>query len=285
MLILIGGNMRIKIEPKWYGAKLQPYQTRYEREMIRKYQERLREKRIRGDPKGSFNPVEGPYAKIYDVEVSSVKGYLKENDIIIDIGAGEGRLVEAALQIGVKKIIAMDPDQLAIETLKQRFGKDIEIIRGFAQNMHFLADKSVDVSVSLGNTFGVLWDVEENWGRLVCRQKEALLEMIRITRREIIFTVYGKETTESSLKAYEPLYRNVIAIVDGLMLIEEKGDDAPYLIQGEGEKKISRFVFQKFDRIYLENLLRDCGLCPHEYSIKSIPEGTEYGFLIRINLR
>lgn len=274
--------MKLHIRPKWYGSGKEPRQTFNESRMVREYQNRLEEKRRRGDPKGGFNPVEGPYAELYHKEVLAVQSSLKKDDVVLDVGAGEGRFVEIALQRGAKKVIALDPDQIAIEALRRQFKANVEVVQGFAQNMYFLADKSVDIAVFTGNSLGVMWDIIGNWKELICRQKEALLEMIRVARRAVVFTVYGKVTTESSLKAYEPLYRNVIDTIDGLMLIEEH-DNKPHLIKGSDGNEVSRFIFQKFDRLYLENLLADCGVQRQHYSIENIPDGKEYGYLVTID--
>ena len=62
------------------------------------------------------------------------------------------------------------------------------------------------------------------------------------------------------------------------MFVEE-GEQKPYSITGE---RVERFVFQKFDRRYIGNLLKDAGIS--SYSIEGVPEGAEYGYLVVINV-
>ncbi len=195
---------------------------------------------------------------------------------MLDAGAGYGRLVEAALKKGVKQVVALEPDKRAIVKLKQRFGRNkrVTIVRGIAQALPF-PDASIDIVTFVGNNLGVMWKIVGDWEELRCMQKEAIQEMLRVAKREVSFIVYGKETIVSSLKTYESVQDNIVGIRDGLMLVEGK----PYRIV-DGGAEVERFVYQKFDRRYLENLLADAGV--RRYEITGIPKGTEYGYLVTL---
>ena len=257
---------------KWYGSRPDAAERAREKQLLTRYRQSIKGKK----GSGVFDPKEeGPYGKLYHREVEIISRRINPGDSVLDVGAGYGRLVKAALVNGAESVVALEPDQIAVKELEKRFGKRIQVVKGFAQKMDF-ADRSFDIVAFVGNSLGMMWSFED--GELVCQQKEALLEMVRVAEREVSFIVYGKETLESSLKAYEPLARNIVDIRDGLMFVEE-GERKPYNITGE---QVERFVFQKFGRGYLENLLKDAGIA--DYSIKGVPEGTEYGYLVVIKV-
>lgn len=267
----------MRIIPKWYGGRPTPKERAKEQMLLRKYQEKLQENRLAGIAPGEFRPTEGPYAQIYNREVGIAKKKVRPNDIVLDIGAGRGRFVEAALDCGAGKVIALEPDPRALAALSKRFKTSkVEIVRGVAEDMGCIEERSIDLVTFTGNSLGMMWEVVGNWETMICRQKEALLEMLRVSRREVSFIVYGKETLESSLKAYEPLYDNVVNIQDGLMMVEIKRSN------GSGSNEIDRLVYQKFDREYLENLLADVLIVKRNYSIVGVPDGKEYGYLVTI---
>lgn len=267
----------------WYGKGREPKQSANEKRLLARYRERLEERRL-SEAVPKFDPKKGPYAELYYKEVEIIAKLIKPGDVVLDVGAGRGRLVQAALDQGALKVFALEPDSRAVNTLSEKFrGKSVCSVLGKAQSMLFLADGQVDLSLFVGNSLGMMWDVPREWEGMFCRQKEALLEMLRVARREVAFIVYGKQTMESALEAYLDCQDNVIDIQDGLMLVEEMMDSRkPYKIATGSGRSHERFVYQKFDREYLENLLKDVGLSEAQFSIKGIPEGTEYGYLVTI---
>jgi hypothetical protein len=277
--------MKLSVRPVWYGRGKGPVQTPKEKRLLEGYHERLRQERIAGKRPGAFNPRKGPYSELYRCEVGIIAGLVRQGDIMLDIGAGFGRLVEAALDAGASKVFALEPDRRAFSALSRRFeGDDVCTVFGVAQRLLNFEDKEVDMTAFVGNSLGMMWKVD-GAGELRCLQKDALLEMLRVTRREIAFVVYGKQVLESSLDAYGAVHRNITDIVDGLMLIEEPVEERkPYLIHEGTGRTCERFVFQKFDRSYLEGLLADADLDGSRYTITGFPLGTEHGFLVRISV-
>ncbi len=271
----------MRITPKWYGGKPNPKEHSKEQRLLRAYHKKLEELRLAGIGPGEFKPVEGPYADVYNREVEIIKGRVRQGDIVLDVGAGHGRIVEAALERGAGQVTALEPDTRAIRLLSEKFKTPkVKIRYGVAEKMDRIHDRSIDLVTFVGNSLGMMWKAVGDWEELVCKQREAILEMMRVARREVSFIVYGKESLESSLKAYEPVRDNVVAIRNGLMLVEGK-DDKPFVIM-DGGKAIERFVYQKFDRGYLENLLADAGLSGADYRITGVPDGKEYGYLVVI---
>lgn len=267
----------------WYGRGKQPTQSEKEKRLLARYRLMLEEQRDSGAaPK--FDPQKGPYAELYHMEVETIAKLIRPGDVVVDVGAGRGRLVQAALVKGASKVFALEPDARAFNALSQRFsGKDVCTVFEKAQSMITFEDRQVDLAVFVGNNLGMMWDVSHGWEVMTCRQKEAIQEMIRVARREVAFIVYGKQTIESALETYLECQDNIIDIQDGLMLVEEKADlRKPYKIATGSGLSHERFVFQKFERDYLENLLADVGLERRQYSIEGIPGGKEYGYLVRI---
>jgi len=264
------------------GGYCSPKSNPLELALLRRYHARIQELKRTKTPKGDFKPAKGPYAELYNQEVAIMKRRINPGDTLLDAGAGYGRLVEGALEAGAAHVMALEPDQNALNVLSEKFGTDerVEITKGFVQDLSFLKDKTMDIVAFVGNNLGMMWGIDGEWDQIICEQKEAIQEMIRVARREVAFIVYGKATIESSLKAYEPLHRNIIWIHDGLMLVEEK-DDKPYRIGTEGAE-LERFVFQKFDRQYLEQLLKDVNVS--NYSIVEIPKEKDYGYLVTIQI-
>src|SRR5208283_1150198 len=134
-----------------------------------------------------------------------------------------------------RKVIALEPDLRAIQRLSEKYKTPkVEVVRGVAEDMSMIPDGSIDLVAFIGNSMGMMWKVVGDWEEMVCTQKEAILEMVRVARREVSFIVYGKETIESSLTAYLSVQDNVVGIKDGLMLVEMK-QNKPFIIMEEGK--------------------------------------------------
>ena len=54
-------------------------------------------------------------------------GFLNKNDLVFDVGANIGNRVKVFLQIGCK-VVAVEPQKDCISVLKQKFGKNIELV-------------------------------------------------------------------------------------------------------------------------------------------------------------
>jgi SAM-dependent methyltransferase len=276
--------MRLSVRPRWYGKEQKPTMRAEEQRLLQRYHERLAGLRKAGVPPGEFSPTKGPYAELYNQEVAIARRFVKPGDTVLDVGAGYGRLVGAVLDEGADKVFALEPDAKAVHELSERYAdRSVCTVFGVAERMIMFEDDQLDLTLSIGNSLGMMWRVEGRWDELQCLQKKALSEMLRVTKREVAFIVYGKEVLESSLAAYESLQRNIAGIRDGLMLVEElKVEEKPYIMYDSQGGMVDRFVFQKFTREYLENLLADVGLQASQYSITGVPEGREYGFLVSI---
>src|SRR3989338_5675319 len=144
--------MKLKIEPRWYGMKASRREIQIEQRLLRAYHKRL----PYAQP-GSFDPHYGPYSELYNKEVDIMQRRIRRNDVVLDIGAGEGRLVEAALARGAKKVIALEPDSRASAELRRKFGERIMVVENFAQDMAFLQDHSIDIVTFVGNSLGMMW--------------------------------------------------------------------------------------------------------------------------------
>ena len=112
-----------------------------------------------------------------------IEKYLKENDRILEIGAGTGRYSHALAQKGYR-VDAVELIEHNIDIFKSRTtdGEKISVTRGNALDLSAFDDCTYDITLLLGPMYH-LYSVQE--------QKRALSEAIRVTRPEgIVFAAY-----------------------------------------------------------------------------------------------
>jgi ubiquinone/menaquinone biosynthesis C-methylase UbiE len=107
----------------------------------------------------------------------------------LDIGAGDGRFTEIALDSGATNIVAVDINPNCIEMLKSRFSEDrkVRIMQEDARNMRF-EDDSFDRVICLGNTLGNMFETYPGGEKSF--QADVLREMFRVAKEEVVLTLH-----------------------------------------------------------------------------------------------
>jgi 2-polyprenyl-6-hydroxyphenyl methylase/3-demethylubiquinone-9 3-methyltransferase len=165
-------------------------------------------------------------------EIIEIKKFLKNDSIVLDVGCGWGREIKELAPF-CKKIIGIDNDAKEIKIAKS-YLKDIpnlELHTQDAKNTSF-PDKSFDIIICVGNTFGNLGD-----------DKEAVLrEIKRLIKKngKILISVYSEGAKSKRIKAYESIGLKIKTIKNGKIIFEDG------LISEEFSKDELKKIFEKF---------------------------------------
>jgi ubiquinone/menaquinone biosynthesis C-methylase UbiE len=173
-----------------------------------------------------------------------LKQNIKKNSIILDVGCGFGRNIEAINGI-CKKIVGIDHNKKLLEGTKKKMKKfgNIEILFGEATNLKF-PENYFDYAICMGNTFGNLGE----------NKIKALKEMKRVAKNggTIIISVYSEKALEERLASYSRAGVE-IAKIEGTTVITKEG-----------------FEFEQFTKEELTKIFETTGLKPEIKELNQI---------------
>lgn len=201
------------------------------------------------------------FMRIYiDVENREVPKEIQEGEEVLDIGTGTGRLIRIARN-RMGKLIGIDKNRRYLELLRERYGEDPKIEFKEADVRRIpLEDRSIEVTVCMGNTLGLFYTMEEKEPKSF--QVQALREMVRVTKKRIIITVHSRKMLWESLRYYRMNNLETPRMKNGGVVLREDEE----------------LVSQKFSREDLEGLMRAAGIRNYEI----IPLN-KYVWMVRIN--
>ncbi len=171
------------------------------------------------------------------VEEKKLKGLIKGNALILDVGCGSGRCI-ALLRRTAGKIVGMDYSTKMIRKAFKKVGKcpNVELFLENAESMPF-ADNSFDYVLCMFNTLGVLNGSKE----------KALREIKRVVKPKgkIFASVYSENALGEQVKEYAEYLGLTIKKIDA---------DAIYAKEG--------FVSERFSKAKIKRLFNSVGLNP-----------------------
>ena len=110
-------------------------------------------------------------------EKEGVRKWVKESNLILDVGCGTGRMTSFLKDMGFE-VVGVDISRPMLEFAKSRV-PGINLIQASADALPFV-DKSFDSNVSM---WGCLCHVDDPY--------LTLEEFVRVTRKRLVFSIYG----------------------------------------------------------------------------------------------
>lgn len=140
-------------------------------------------------------------------ENNYLKKNVKRGTVVLDVGCGFGRNIEAINKIA-KKVVGIDNNKPLCEKNIEKLSKfkDVEFFCENAEKMHF-PNNTFDYVICMGNTFG---DFAEN-------KLKILKEMKRVAKSggKIIISVYSEKALDIRKKEYKRIGIKIKKIDNG----------------------------------------------------------------------
>jgi len=140
-------------------------------------------------------------------ENAYLKKNIKKDTVVLDVGCGFGRNIEAIAKIA-KKIVGIDNNRPLCKEITKKLSrfKNVEFFCEGAKKMSF-DDSTFDFVICMGNTFG---DFAKD-------KLKILREMKRVAKKggRIIIGVYSEKALKVRLKEYKRIGINVKKIRNG----------------------------------------------------------------------
>ena len=156
----------------------------------------------------------------FNKEVSLVINQLKscKNKLILDIGCGDGRLIDALLQEGVlkyNKVIGIDINSSCLKEARNKYfdKENISIVSSDAINMIF-KESLFDVIICTMNTLGNFIEKKEN----------VVKEIYRVSKKNAVclISVYSKNALEYQKKWYSMVGFKCVKVTPNYYVSEDK---------------------------------------------------------------
>lgn len=133
------------------------------------------------------------YKKLFEQEKDYLRKNINNQDIVLDVGCGDGRNILSIVDIA-KKIVGIDIDEKAISDAKENLKKydNVEVVLGSAFKLPFEDKKFTKVILSM-----TLVNFNTN-------KAKALEELRRVVvdSGQILISVYSEKAKEERLKMY-----------------------------------------------------------------------------------
>jgi SAM-dependent methyltransferase len=110
-------------------------------------------------------------------EKEAVRKWIKQSRVVLDVGCGTGRMTSFLSEMGFE-VVGVDISKSMLDVAKSRVA-GADLVRATANALPFV-DKSFDTNVSI---WGCLCHVEDPYF--------AIGEIVRVTKKKLIFSIYG----------------------------------------------------------------------------------------------
>jgi len=195
-------------------------------------------------------------------EKIAVKKWMGRNmgESVLDVGAGDGRFTKLALDLGAKRIVALDIDDEMISKLRSiSSSPNLEVVKANIREYQ-LADREFDTIMVLGNTVSGFYDAFENGEKSA--QAETLRKLIRASKRHLFFTLQRPESYDLIRRFYEVNHWDLYG------LDAETGVKRMRWQMKDGS--LIEVRSQHFRREQVEKLLSEAGIPQTAYTISPI---------------
>ena len=177
-----------------------------------------------------------PFKQWFDEERRFLKKHIKKNDLVLDVGCGDGRTLKDLIPI-TTRLVGIDHNPKAVRLARKNLKNNARILLADGKEIPFPRD-TFDAVICIGTV--------ANFGKTKIK---ILKEMKRVCKsgKKILISVYSDEALDERLKLYRTIRADIKEIKnDGTITFDEK--DVVDVISEQFSKK-QLILFAKKNRI------------------------------------